>query len=85
MMAGNFSELDENSKHTDPKSSMDPNRRNKVNHTKAHRNEVSKTSHKENFLKDTEKNHSRNRQRNSNNKITADLERCKTEDNEQHF
>ena len=41
-MAGSFSKFDENYKHTDPKSSMDLSRRNKVSHSKAHHNEISK-------------------------------------------
>lgn len=43
VMPGSFSKFDENDKHTDPKSAMDLNRRNKVNHTKAHHNEVSQS------------------------------------------
>lgn len=41
MMAGNFSKPDVNNKHTDPKSAMNLNRRNKEDYPKAHHNEIS--------------------------------------------
>ena len=41
MMAEEFSKCDENCKHTEPKSLMNLNRRNKENHPKAQHSEIS--------------------------------------------